>query len=45
MMLFVAARARNDSAGAKRAAVCSMPLSGVGMSISDGMSLCDCGSM
>lgn len=45
MMLFVAARERKDLAGAKRAAVCSTPLSGVGMSISEGMSLRDCGSM
>lgn len=45
MILLVEARERNDCAGAKSAAVCSTPLSGVGMSISDGMSLRDCGSI
>lgn len=45
MILLVEARDRKDCAGAKSAAVCSIPLSGVGMSISDGISLRDCGSI
>ena len=45
IMLLVEARERKDCAGAKSAAVCSTPLSGVGMSISDGISSRDCGSM